>query len=242
MPFVERGRRVATRLVSSKNRLLSRSSSSFRAARQGPGGPPRGPGCCAWSASGPCAGTSRTRSGRSSRRETSKVLEQLEERLGLSTGVQQEGGDDGDRDLGETPSAPSPRRAAWKSSGSSVAEHVTTDPSASTRRSARMRSRVPADAARCRACRWRWLPRGLAVDVAEVGQRVAERGSSALSTWSGVPARTVASPRVASIEVTPVRAPRRSWTPSVTATPVNEWPAPIALTRRPRAVARPTSS
>ena len=103
------------------------------------------------------------------------------------------------------PSAPSPSRAACEELGLAA--------SASTRRPSRRRARGAAPGSRparpCRRSPVPWVPVAIAPASLcrsmspRLGRAQPKAASSALSTCSGVPARTVASPRVASIEVTP---------------------------------------
>ncbi len=81
---------------------------------------------------------------------------------------------------------------------------------------------------------------GLDVDVAEIGQRETECPQMLAQVMQRVPARTLTSAPVAvgdTVSIPVIRSSDRR-VPSVTATPVNEWPAPTALTRRPCSAAR----
>ena len=141
-----------------------------------------------------------------------------------------------------TPSAPSATRPAANTSGSSVAEQVTTDPSASTSSSPATWVAMPPNRAPV-PC----VPVEIAPEIvcASMSPRLViaspSRSSSALSVRSVVPARTVTSPESRSAAVIPVQPPRSSATSWAAPTAVNEWPLPRARTDFPSRAARDTA-
>lgn len=122
-----------------------------------------------------------------------------------------------------TPSAPSPIRAAAKTSGFSSGEQRRTVPSAVTSSSARICADIDAESRPVP-----WVP--VEVAPATVCSMMSpmlvsdspSRASAALSRFSGVPASTVTVIAVRSMSRMPVSRSGRMSTPSVAAVAVNE--------------------
>ena len=133
------------------------------------------PGCCAWSAPGGCAGTSRTRSGRCRSTFSSRSSSTSSSAAGASAAASAKAGSHCSVTVAMTPSAPSPTRAAANRSGAASASQCS-----DCRRRARARSaaHLGGEAAELRAGAVRAgrdrAGDGLHVDVAEVGHRQAE--------------------------------------------------------------------
>ncbi len=180
-------------------------------------------GCSSSSAPCRCAGTSRTRSDRTSAHPVEPLVEHHVERLGALDGLQHERAARSCRVTStSTPRAPSPRRTAGSSSAFSVSLTVRSSPVAVTSVARDDLRREAAEPERpCRACRSRWRPRSSAGRCRPCSASRGRRARAGAAAGAGGCRRRASPGRSRHpTSITPERSVRSSCTPGATAMPV----------------------